>query len=432
MSRPWLTVVAPTMLLASVMFGLLPRADARAAFPGANGRIAYAEERVGEPTDVLSVNPDGTQLVNLSPGPASEGQPTWSPDGKTIAFVSRSNVEDSTSQIWTMNADGGDKRPLTDPSINTGQPAWSPSGQSLAFVREESNNFWQIYTMRSDGTNVTPITTGPGDAFSPAWSPDGQQIAFTRISNDTASFDIYRMAPDGTGVTRLTRLPEQEEAPDWSPDGARILFARAVFGFSELHTVNADGTNIVGLGLQGDEPVWSPDGKKIAYRSFDFVGNAQVLNIATADADGSGKHLLNSDLTNSLEYSPDWQPLPDVTAPELHLPADIIVTATSNAGAIVTYNVSATDDQDAAPQVRCTPASGTLFPIGTTGVTCTAIDKAGNRATGTFRVTVRSALPISKDECKNGGWRNFPVFKNQGDCVSFVATGGKNPPAETP
>ena len=36
--------------------------------------------------------------------------------------------------------------------------------------------------------------------------------------------------------------------------------------------------------------------------------------------------------------------------------------------------------------------------------------------------------PTSKDQCKNGGWHTFPVFKNQGDCVSFVATGGKNPP----
>jgi hypothetical protein len=42
------------------------------------------------------------------------------------------------------------------------------------------------------------------------------------------------------------------------------------------------------------------------------------------------------------------------------------------------------------------------------------------------------ALPTSKDQCKNGGWRRFGVFKNQGDCVSFVATRGKNPPAKKP
>jgi hypothetical protein len=42
-----------------------------------------------------------------------------------------------------------------------------------------------------------------------------------------------------------------------------------------------------------------------------------------------------------------------------------------------------------------------------------------------------ASLPTSKEQCKDGGWRNFGVFKNQGDCVSFVATGGKNPPANT-
>jgi hypothetical protein len=52
----------------------------------------------------------------------------------------------------------------------------------------------------------------------------------------------------------------------------------------------------------------------------------------------------------------------------------------------------------------------------------------------TGNITVTDAqppppLPTSKDQCQNGGWRSFPGFKNQGDCVSFVATGGKNPPA---
>jgi hypothetical protein len=46
-----------------------------------------------------------------------------------------------------------------------------------------------------------------------------------------------------------------------------------------------------------------------------------------------------------------------------------------------------------------------------------------------FTVVDTKPLPTSKDQCKNGGWRNFPGFKNQGDCVSFVATGGKNQPA---
>jgi hypothetical protein len=49
---------------------------------------------------------------------------------------------------------------------------------------------------------------------------------------------------------------------------------------------------------------------------------------------------------------------------------------------------------------------------------------------GDIVVVDAPGLPTSKDQCTNGGWRNFPGFKNQGDCVSFVATGGKNPPGK--
>jgi hypothetical protein len=48
---------------------------------------------------------------------------------------------------------------------------------------------------------------------------------------------------------------------------------------------------------------------------------------------------------------------------------------------------------------------------------------------GDYVVTDAPALPATKEQCKNGGWRSFPGFKNQGDCVSFVATNGKNPPS---
>jgi hypothetical protein len=51
---------------------------------------------------------------------------------------------------------------------------------------------------------------------------------------------------------------------------------------------------------------------------------------------------------------------------------------------------------------------------------------------GDVVVTDTRPLPTSKDQCKNGGWKTFGVFKNQGDCVSYVATRGKNPPAKKP
>jgi hypothetical protein len=68
-------------------------------------------------------------------------------------------------------------------------------------------------------------------------------------------------------------------------------------------------------------------------------------------------------------------------------------------------------------------------------VNCAApsfLPDVGGQLAGDIVVIDAPALPTSKDQCKNGGWQSFGIFKNQGDCVSFVATGGKNLPANTP
>jgi len=80
----------------------------------------------------------------------------------------------------------------------------------------------------------------------------------------------------------------------------------------------------------------------------------------------------------------------DTTAPVLNLPASITTDATSPAGAIVSYTATATDNSGVSPTVTCAPASGSTFPIGTTTVSCTAKDAAGNASIGSFTVTVNA------------------------------------------
>jgi hypothetical protein len=79
----------------------------------------------------------------------------------------------------------------------------------------------------------------------------------------------------------------------------------------------------------------------------------------------------------------------DTTPPTLSLPADLTATAATNSSATVGYTASASDLVDGAVPTRCTPASGSSFPVGTSTVTCTATDAHGNTATGSFHVTVR-------------------------------------------
>lgn len=80
-------------------------------------------------------------------------------------------------------------------------------------------------------------------------------------------------------------------------------------------------------------------------------------------------------------------------APALVVPHTIGVDAASRRGEAVTYDVTAVDDRDARPAVRCTPRSGAVFPVGSTAVRCTAVDGDGNVARARFRVAVRGAGP---------------------------------------
>lgn len=130
-----------------------------------------------------------------------------------------------------------------------------------------------------------------------------------------------------------------------------------------------------------------------------------------------------------------------VAPPTVNVPSNITVTAPAGATtAVVTYTPpTATDSASNSLTPTCSSApttglsSGSSFPLGITTITCSATDSAGNTGTALFTVTVVAAAPTvltTAEACKHGGWKNFPDlgFRNQGDCVSYVGTHGKNPP----
>jgi hypothetical protein len=96
----------------------------------------------------------------------------------------------------------------------------------------------------------------------------------------------------------------------------------------------------------------------------------------------------------ALQTLPVWI---DTTPPQLHLPGGFSVDATGPSGALVSYAASASDDLDLSPSVLCDRAAGSLFPIGTTMVTCTARDAAGNSVSGSFTATVKGVAEQLSD-----------------------------------
>lgn len=192
-------------------------------------------------------------------------QPTWSPDGKKIAFVSNRNK--GYFQIWVMDADGGNPVRLTN-GVRDVKPDWSPDGKKIAYggilhPKDLDNSPHVIFVTDADGKNERQLIDESG--VSPSWSPDGKRIAFVS-GRDSNINQIYVMDADGRHQRRITDDLADKLTPSWSPDGRRIAYASG----NGIHVVDSDGKNQRKLtnGMGDEHPTWSPDSDAIAFQSF--------------------------------------------------------------------------------------------------------------------------------------------------------------------
>jgi WD40-like Beta Propeller Repeat len=287
--------------LASTLLCLLMLGPpAHAAFPGANGKIAF--QRNGNIWTIDSNGSNPTELTNASGTNQDAG---WSSDGSRIAF---STNRDGNYEIYVMTGEGLGESRVTSYTGDDFHPTWAPDGQKIAFDRSQPS--LDVFSANPDGTGVTNLTGGQG-GNQPAWSPDGQKIAFIFGNN------IFVMNADGTGRTQLTNYPpptrtsfQEPRRPDWSPDGSQIVYALAFggvsFGESALHVMNANGSGGGQLGstaypYDDDEPAFSPDGRYVVFECGD--------NLCVEPSDGSAESTVVPG-TLPFDRAPNWQPVP--------------------------------------------------------------------------------------------------------------------------
>jgi Tol biopolymer transport system component len=152
---------------------------------------------------IWTVHVNGSGRTQLTSG-HFDLYPSWSPDGKRIAFRRSTMIEGSShSDIWIMNSDGSDQMPLTDALGTRGafdRPAWSPDGTKIAMEAAVDGMMSEIYIIDVNTKvlfNVTAVNSRDSNRInhqSPSWLADGEQI--TLIRND--DFAIIRT--DGTGL----------------------------------------------------------------------------------------------------------------------------------------------------------------------------------------------------------------------------------------
>jgi TolB protein len=141
--------------------------------------------------------------------------PTWSPDGEYVLFVSDM---DGYTQLFRSRANGKDLRKVGDLIVG-GRGDWSPDGQWVVTYAGDPGNR-EIYIMSIDGLNAHVISPAGGNSQEPSFSPDGQWIAFTGYYDhlgDANGCEIYIMRADGSDLRRLTNNDTCDSQPRWGP-----------------------------------------------------------------------------------------------------------------------------------------------------------------------------------------------------------------------
>ena len=263
------------------------------------GNIVYMAKDDPDATwDIWTTRGDGSDPRRLTDNPGNDMYPTWSADGRYVAFVSD---RDEDREIYVMKADGTEQMNLTHEPAEDWTPSWSPDGKSIAFASYRDAN-WEIYTMDADGANPQRLTRSNGADYAPCWSPDGQRIAFQ--SNRDGNWEIYVMGRDGKDPLRLTDDEATDSAPAWSPDGTVIAFESYRDGNMEIYLMNADGSdprNITNDPYSNEHgPAWARRGVRLLYYSNRDGG----WDLYTMKPDGTDR--VNLTLTPALEQKPAW------------------------------------------------------------------------------------------------------------------------------
>jgi Tol biopolymer transport system component len=243
----------------------------------------------------------------------SDGDPAYAPRGRRLAFDTSGGFI-LGGDVFVSRSDGSRRRQVRLPSdFGAYAPTWSPDGRMLAFTvsrciapgfsGSSCGYVDRVYIARPDGSELRELSNTGNDS-DPAWSSRGG-IAFERGYRDEGQ-DIYVIRENGTGLRRLTF--RGGEAPAWSPDGRRLAFTRGPLPERQFINVLDVRTGTLRRLTSGPgfSPAWSPDGRWIVFTRDTSSGDG----IFIVRSSGGRPRMIARPRGSASSYgNPDWQPL---------------------------------------------------------------------------------------------------------------------------
>jgi Tol biopolymer transport system component len=212
---------------------------------------------------VTDADGDGARdLAPLALGPEPVAPPSWSPDGRRLAYTNAVGCDEvvcKTWQVWTVDLATGTRRRIANNGMN---PSWAPDGSRLVYAGRLVAGFTGrgYFTHRKDVV-VVDLRTGRerdlGHGTWPTWAPHGERIAFLRGT---------RLLVGHAGVRGTRTVAADVVSPAyWSPTGRQLLFTR---DYDDAVLTSADGQDLRLVGDFGALVAWSPDGRSVAGARF--------------------------------------------------------------------------------------------------------------------------------------------------------------------